>query len=69
MPNTGIRRSAMSRISRRSNSFAAIGQRADRRVQHPAVAARIEVRPADQHDAVDLLQELLQVVVVCPAAE
>ena len=44
--------------------LAAIGQQPNRRVEHPAVAARIEVGPADQHDAVDLVEQLLQVVIV-----
>ena len=43
--------------------LAARGQRANRGVQHPAVAARIEVGAPHEHHAVDAIEHLLQVFV------
>ena len=43
--------------------LAAGRQRANRGMQHPAVAARVEIGAADQHHAVDVVEKLLQVVI------
>ena len=44
--------------------LAPLRERANRGVQHPAVAARIEVGPADEHHAVHTIEHLLQVFVL-----
>ena len=44
--------------------LAALGQRANRRMEHPAVATRVEIGAADEHHAVHPIENLLQVFVV-----
>ena len=52
------------RIRRAVEFLAARFQRADRGVQHEAVAARIEVGSADQHHAVQQVEHAVQIVVL-----
>ena len=44
--------------------LAALGERANRRVEHPAVATRIEIGAAHEHHTVHTIEHLLQVFVL-----
>ena len=46
----------------RSNDLAAGVLQPHRRVQHPAVAARVEIGAADEHHRVDAIEHLLDVL-------
>ena len=56
MPKTGIRRSAISRISTAIERLAPRIERTNRRMQHETVASRIQVLAAYHHEALQRVQ-------------